>query len=525
LSRLVLQTPSVPTAAVPAGAAPASPSKYLVLLALLLALQISSLWYPTPDATGYLSIARSLATGTGPTNLGSRQIYLAPGYPLLISPAFLLTDEPFLVLSIIHWGLAVALMVGVYVWARRHLPTAALVLTAVVMVNVELWSLLRRPLSETAFMALLVWEINLLRWTAAALSSRALLIRTTLAALDMAALALTRQAGLMVAGGFGLAVLFQAYRGQVSRSRAVILTLSVGVPAALAVVGMARFDRAMAADSGSATYVDQIVDPTLSWTGQLQEGLRLRISEIGRLTIPGMFKAYARRGEWLNVNMAVYVPLAVVVLVGWVRWVRRTGDVFALALPFYLGLYVVWPFDQATRFMVPMLPVLLVGIWSALERLGRYRAAIFRVLLVGHLAAALGYWLAIDLPRALADRAQWPAVRRLATILRADRQPVLAADVYPDTQWMLQFALDRRVWEHSPGAAVAAEIQWIVTTRAEAEFADFARYTQVGHYQVWRRELPALVRKNKKPSSLPECIPGREEGWTTGHEPLTVRVR
>ncbi len=521
---LVLQTPPVAAATSPARITPAAPAKYLFLLALLLAVQISPLWYPTPDATGYLSIARSLAAGTGPTNLGSRQIYLAPGYPLLISPAFLLADEPFLVLSILHWSLAVALMLGVYVWARRHLPAAALLLTAVVMVNVELWSLLRRTLSETAFMTLLVWEINLLHWAAAAMSSRAALIRTILAALGMIALALTRQAGLMVAAGFGLAMFLQAWRGQIARSRALILTLSVGVPAALAVAGLARFDRAMAAGSDSATYVDQIVDPSLSWADQLQEGLRLRLSEVGRLTIPGMFKAYARRGEWLNVNMAVYVPLAVVVLVGWVKWVRRTRDVFALALPFYLGLYVVWPFDQATRFTVPMLPVLLACIWSALEWLSRYRVRIFRALLVGHLAAALGYWLVIDLPRAWGDQTQWPAVRQLATILRADPGPVLAAAVHPDTQWMLQFALDRRVWEQSSEAAVDVAIQWIVTTRPEAEFAGFVRCTRVGNYQVWRRGPSALTRTSKKPSPLPELAPGRGEGWTTGPETLTVRV-
>ena len=529
LSCSVLQTPPARAATVPSSIAPAGPSKYLLLLALLLAVQISALWYPTPDASGYLSIARSLAAGTGPTNLGSRQLYLAPGYPVLISPAFLLADEPFLVLSVIHWSLAVALMLGVYVWARRHLPAAALLLTAVVMVNVELWSLLRRTLSETAFMTLLVWEINLLHWAANAVSTRVALARTALAALGMAALALTRQAGLMIAAGFGVAMLLQAYRGQVSRSRAFIVTLSVGLPAALAVAGLARLDRVMAAASGSATYVDQMVDPSLPWVDQLGEGLRLRISEVGRLTIPGMFKAYARRGDWLNVNMAVYLPLAVLLLVGWAKWLRRTGDVFALTLPFYLGLYIIWPFDQATRFTVPMLPLLLACIWSALERLGRYRVGIFRALWVGHLAAALGYWLVIDLPRAWEDGTQWPAVRQMAAVLCADQGPVLAAEVPTDTQWMLQFALDRRVREQSPGTAIEAEIRWIVTTNAAARFAGFVPHVQAGNYHVLCREtapgMPTLARENKKPSFPPRVSGDGEEGLTARHEPITARVR
>ncbi len=324
-------------------------------------------------------------------------------------------------------------------------------------------------------------------------------------------------------------MLLQAYRGRISRSRALLLTLGVGLPAALAVAGVVRLDRAMAAASGAATYVDQIVDPSLPWVDQLCEGLRLRISEVGRLTLPGMFKAYARRGEWLNVNMAVYVPLALVLLIGWVKWVRRTGDVFALALPFYLALYVVWPFDQATRFMVPMLPLLLACAWSALERLGPYRPRIFRALLVGHLAAALGYWLVIDLPRAWQDRAQWPAVRQMAAVLRADRGPVLADEMSTDAQWMLQFALDRRVGEHSPGAAVAADVRWIVTQNAAADFAGFVPHTQAGKYRVLRREagpgMPGVVGGNKKPSCPPGVSRGGQEGLTTRHQPVTASAR
>ncbi len=51
--------------------------RWMAMLALLLAIQISPWWYPTPDATAYLSIARGIAVSHRLSNLGG--IHLA--YP------------------------------------------------------------------------------------------------------------------------------------------------------------------------------------------------------------------------------------------------------------------------------------------------------------------------------------------------------------------------------------------------------------------------------------------------------------
>ena len=91
----------------------------LALLVVLFGLQISTLLYPTPDAVGYLSIARSIARAHVLANRGSPQLYYSVGYPLLISPVFCFGDRPFLLLSAIHAGLALAYLAGVYVWAGR----------------------------------------------------------------------------------------------------------------------------------------------------------------------------------------------------------------------------------------------------------------------------------------------------------------------------------------------------------------------------------------------------------------------
>jgi hypothetical protein len=470
-----------------ANASQQHPRACLAALALLFAIQISSYWYPTPDASGYLSIARSLAHGEMPSNLGSGQIYLAPGYPVIISPAFLIADMPFLAISLIHWVLVLMLMGGIYVWLHRRIPDAAVLVTALAMLNVDLWALFRRTLSEMAFMALLMWTINALHWALDETSAGKLPIKTILAALGAMSLALTRQAGIMVVAGLGLMMVVEVYNGKLPSRRALATMLTVGVPPLLAILGVILYDRLMAAPSGAATYVDQIIDPAASTSGQVLEGLRLRISEIGRLTIPGMFKSYARRGEWLNGNMVVFLLVFALVLAGWWRLLRRTGDLLALAFPFYFGLYVIWPFDQATRFTVPMIPLVMACAWLALDSMYRYRHRIFTALALAHGCVAVGYWLAIDIPRVHEDHRQWPAVQEMALAIRAEFGPVLGCELPQNTLWMLQFALDRPVHEHQRDKPIDGSVDWIITPAQYPVEDGFNLYLLAGNYQLLRR--------------------------------------
>ena len=106
-------------------------------------------------------MARSVADGrTDDRTSARRSCITLPGYPILISPAFLIGDRPFLVLAWMQWGFAVLFMLGVYHWARRWFPTGALWITALVMVNVGFWLLARLTLSEMAFMAALMGNVN-----------------------------------------------------------------------------------------------------------------------------------------------------------------------------------------------------------------------------------------------------------------------------------------------------------------------------------------------------------------------------
>jgi hypothetical protein len=439
-------------------------------------------------------------------NRGSSQLYLAPGYSLLASPAFLSGNRPFLLLSAINWVLAVVFLLGVYRWARRHIPTGALYITALSVVNIGAWTIYRRTLSEPAFMAGLVWLINLLEGSKS--GGVQSLLRASIAVLLFAALVLTRQAAITVAGGLAAFMLIRAYQGRCSWRRAAGISLGIGIAGISALVSLAVYDKAMAAAWGTPTYLDQIVDPSASLANQVSEGLRLRISEVGRLTVPGMFKAYSPKGHWLSLNMAIYVPLFLVLGFAWCRLIRQSPSILTLTFPCYVALYVIWPFDQATRFMVPMLPVLMACLWLSLAKTASLQVLICKGLLAAHFLCAVGYWALVDLPRAQDLSRKWREVEALARLLPTQPGPILVSRLEPNVAWMIQFVVDRPVWEQSAnGGQIGARIEWLITPADSKPATDFAPSARVGRWRIARRSAVLARGQQQKPVSVLEFRP------------------
>ena len=357
----------------------------------LFAIQIGRLWYATPDAAGYLSIVRSIAQNHVAANFGNSQPYYSIGYPLLISPAFLIDERPFLVVSLMHFFWAIVLIFGVYCWARRCLPEGAFWITSLTVVNVSVWDLYRRPLSEISFMAVLMLSVNLSDkiWRSETIRRRigwiaCVTLLTTL-------LALIRPVGIMVVAGFGLASARSAMAGRIRWAQAVVTTLAIGVPASAALAAMINHDRIEANRSGNISYVHQIVDNDTTPVEQIVEGIRTQVSDIGRLLMPGMYKCFNHRGSWFNANMMVYVPLCVLIGLGWKRLFVATNDVLVLTLPWYMLVYVVWPYDQSTRYVAPMLPVWVASLWHVFGRLEpKYRRILYGITLGTRLPSPWG---------------------------------------------------------------------------------------------------------------------------------------
>ncbi len=457
-----------------------------LLVAALLAMQISPWWRPTPDASAYLSMARSLATSGHMTRFGDPQWYYAPGYPTLISPAFLTGDRPFLVISLIHFGIGLTLMLGLYLWARQVASEAAMPVTALVMVNVGLWEHYRRTISELAFMAALAWLAWALSKVRRASFPRQKLAWVATSVLLLAALCAVRQIGLLVVFGFGTVMVLDAATRRRSWAEAITFTAVVALPATVLVLAFVLREHALVRTAfDNTTYLTQLTDQHVD----IPEGLRLRIGEIGRLLLPGMMKAYGRPHDWLNINALLYLILAAFIAPGWWRAARRTTDPLVVTLPFYFAFYILWPFDQGVRFMLPLLPVLWLSVWHMLEVLPRGRGLVVVLLVVAHLGVAIGYWVR-ELAKVRQLDGLWPEVMTVSQPL-GRRDTVVATQGIPaEQQLMLWVALDRMLKNANGPQDIEDRTDCVIAGVDAPHPRGFVQQRVVGRYILLCREAP-----------------------------------
>jgi hypothetical protein len=454
------------------------------LSALLLAVQISPWYYQFGDADRYLSVARNLAQAHRLTCLGSPHIWYPPGYAAIVSPLFLIRDRPFLELSILHWLLSVGFMMGVYVWARRVAPEAAVWIAALSVANNAFWIYHRKPASELAFVTALIWTVNSLAWVMSARTRRGLAASAAAASAWLAMLCLIRTVGIAAAGGCAAAMLAGAWRAALSWRRAVAMSLLAAAVAVPAVAVVMVREQATAHAKGEDTYLDVLA---ATQSGRALRGPWLTISEIGRVTIPGMLKSYSRQEQWLDVNMLVYVPFFALLVAGWVRWVRRQAEPFACTLPFYGAILTICAWNAGGRYWIPMIPALVTCAWFAAERLKDRRLTMLKAAWVAHLAAAAVYWLAIDLPETRETNRQWPVVDALAAQIPADSGPIAASEALGDVRGMLSLTLDRRVAAQADDPDVRRSAEWIVTAADEPPPSGFVVQYRAGRYCLLQR--------------------------------------
>jgi hypothetical protein len=438
------------------------PKTVLAVCAVLLAVQVSPWWYSSIDSASYLSMARSLARGTGPTNLGSRLLWYSPGYPALISPFFLICDRPFVAIAILHWGLAVGLLLGVYRWSRQVIPEAAVWIASLTVVNHGFWIHFRRPLSEMAFMCLFVWVINALATAGKVPQARQFIGRLAAAAGLTVLLCVVRPVGVMLAPAVAVWTFREVFAGHLSWARAAATTAMIAAAAGTPVALFVSHERAMAAELSGRSYLDDFESAARSPLEGYSRGAQLCISDIGRVCIPGLFKSHGTPGDWTDPNMLIHVPFFALVCFGWWRWFRHQNDLFACYVPFYLLLITAHSMDTGARLLLPLLPALFVSLWFAAERIADRRQDVAVAFLVLQLLVAGSYWLGVDLPRARRYDRLWPAVDELAAKIASEPGPVAASQLDSDLQLMLEVTLDRPVLY---GADRVKTARWCVTRR------------------------------------------------------------
>ena len=213
------------------------------------------------------------------------------------------------------------------------------------------------------------------------------------------------------------------------------------------------------------------------------------MSDIGRVTVPFMFKSYGYTGWWWDVNMLVYVPLFGLLLYGFYRWVRHGGDPLAWSLPFYLAVLTYFRWESGARWWVPMTPALFMCLWFALEPWSRGRLKLFRALWLAHVLAASAYWIGVDLPRARTLDRKWPTARSLAAQITADRDRVVIDESLADFGLLLDLLLDRRVKEHPKSSKdpIPTSARWLILPVEQPPPRDFVPRSSAGECQLLHR--------------------------------------
>ena len=478
-----------------------NPGQMLLLVGLLLVvIQISPYWYPTRDGAEYVSVARSIGTEAEFLNYGSPRTKIPPVYPLAISPAWWTGERPWLVVSSIQslWGLA--FLAGCWWWFRRLIPDHAVLLTGITCANASLWYYYARTLKEVLFLALLmatVWAMHRLVEAVDAAekrSSRRIVGWGLLATTFFTALCLTRYPAIVLSGGLGLMLMQQAWRRKRGWWRPILIPLLVSLIPALALFVYLKWDHEMAAIHGHGTYAAAWQEAGRSFFSRFNESLIRRTEDFGRILLPGMFKSYGNEASWIDWNMLIYVPTIIVVFYGcWILFWER-DDMLVGMFPFYLLLYLAWPYQQGSRFAIAVVPLAFACYWTGCQRLLRFGPGFLTVLFMLHLGVASCYWLFVDRPRAAEEHQYWSQVDELAARIPPevlDEPSQIGVQRIPASlHSMLQVGLDYRVYSFKDHPTFYPEAAWMIQRTRYTKPAEFELIHSTGQFDLLKRTKP-----------------------------------
>jgi hypothetical protein len=459
-----------------------SPRIVATVFAILFAIQTTPEFKMSPDGVSYMSIARNLAAHGRLERLGSPHLRYAPGYPISITPAFLLfPDHPFIPVQILQWLFALALMWGVYLWFKPYAGASAIWIAALTMANAGYWDLYRTASSEILFAPALIWAGVFMVRSIEKPSSMALL---AIAILFTVVACATRQVGVMLAPGYIIALALRAYAKKISPSRAAILASTLTLIIAVVSYALIAYDHWGARQkeaAGDTGYTSVFFSPDRPLGGQIVEGLRRQSGEIGRLLIPGMFKSYGHDHDFSNINVWIYAAACIPVAIGWWRFTRATFDPLALMLPFYIAVCVVYPYDSGTRFTVPVFAVLAGSAWFLVKP--TKRQAVFAALVVLHLIVSIGFWI-VDVVDVHRGYKASPEIEQVAAEVPPETK-VLALRGEVDDRWkFLMWFTDRPVAPEKTTDPVAPFVDCIINAKSEPDNSGFQTVKTIGQYKI-----------------------------------------
>jgi Dolichyl-phosphate-mannose-protein mannosyltransferase len=319
----------------------------------------ANLWsVPRFDGAGYAVLGRALTTGRGYREINKqnapRHDHFPPGYPLALAALWKVTGQSIVAAHLLSEMCTVLAVLLAWRWFRAiYAPAPALALGLALAVN---WSWGRIGGSIQSEPVYILWQLTTILIASRVVFCRTLILGIMLG-LALAASILTRHVGGCLAISVGLAL---ALRKQWITLITMALTAGVLILPWILWLGAVRNHSQLSLLTG--------------------DGLGTRVSKqfvfyvqrfADQITGPFVEVATVIRPSWILSGIAnLWATIASAMLMwGWIQTIRSARrDLAGLTGVTTLALLLVWPFTEAGRFLIPLVPMLLVGFTEGLAR-------------------------------------------------------------------------------------------------------------------------------------------------------------
>lgn len=303
---------------------------------------------PRYDGAGYAVLAESLRTGRGYRAIdhpdAPRHAHFPPGYPLTLAGLWRLGGPSTRSAHVLSMACTVAAVVAAWGWFRRlYRPGIALALGLALAANWT-WGRLGGGIqSEPLFLLLEMAAVLATGWAARGGAGRGVILGVILGAAT-----LTRHVGVMLAVAAGLDLLARG-----SRRAALGAAASAAAVVAPWVAWVASVREGTQVGLLGGSGLPGLVASQVVFYGQrLPDQLVGPVVEIGTVFLPALW--------WPMTGFAAAASAAIVW--GWIRFLRsRRRRLAGLVPAATLPLLLVWPFTEAGRFLVPLVPFAIAG--------------------------------------------------------------------------------------------------------------------------------------------------------------------
>ncbi|MFA6133630.1 MAG: glycosyltransferase family 39 protein [Phycisphaerae bacterium] len=310
---------------------------------------ISRFWWIGPDSGLYLNLARQLAEGHGYALAGIPHVFVPPGFPLLLAGLMKLGAGAGIMNAVLCL-LGLATIFVVYQALRQMVHANwAMILTACCALLNETVQRSGELLSDMPFM-LIVW-VALWLYLRGLRGQKPDRRGWEIASLLLPASCAFRVAGIPLVVGIAIGLLLSAPKGvrlRAAINAAIVLAgLAVGAAAAISYVHAN-------ATPGAATYAQPMANITTGYLSkekiiELLQHLGFAVGQLSRLLI-------AQRLPLILCLVVWVTPI----IIGMVRSVRTVRILASVAIVCYVGGLCIATAAPRTRYLLPILPLLLM---------------------------------------------------------------------------------------------------------------------------------------------------------------------